>query len=251
MAMTETVGGELAPDQEVTLVPGGKRMLSSLWAERPLVLAFLPSFHSPFLADNAAQLRDAQDAIEKAGADLVAVVVAYDDDAATKRENRNLRYPLIPEPHASLNRAFKLDTRGEILPASFVIATDGTIAYRYEGQHISDYPPTMALLEHVCKLTGARFEPPPVPAYTRNMSQPLSTRMDDDAARRASFNCIKCGGMSCDVAQISAVGGWLSRIFNFQYRRFSAISCNTCGYTELYKKTGSMAANIADILTGS
>ena len=49
----------------------------------------------------------------------------------------------------------------------------------------------------------------------------------------------------------SSLGGWLSRLFNFQYRKFSAVSCTKCTYTELYKAESGALSNIFDILAGA
>lgn len=66
----------------------------------------------------------------------------------------------------------------------------------------------------------------------------------------SKLSCVKCGGTDFSTAQISTAGGVISRLFNFQYKRFNALSCTSCGYTEFYKAGSSTWANIADILAG-
>lgn len=65
-----------------------------------------------------------------------------------------------------------------------------------------------------------------------------------------NYRCGKCGNATYEVNTLSTAGGWLSRLFNFQYRKFSAITCTQCGYTELYKARSGALSNIADILAG-
>jgi predicted nucleic-acid-binding Zn-ribbon protein len=65
-----------------------------------------------------------------------------------------------------------------------------------------------------------------------------------------NYTCAKCGNTTCGVTELSMAGGWLSRLFNFQYRKFSAVSCTHCSYTELYRAESGKLANIFDILAG-
>ncbi|MBK6282690.1 MAG: GTP-binding protein [Draconibacterium sp.] len=45
-------------------------------------------------------------------------------------------------------------------------------------------------------------------------------------------------------------GAGFTKYFNIQNRRFTAVSCSQCGYTELYKSTrASGGSNVLDFLT--
>ncbi|OGO51403.1 MAG: GTP-binding protein [Chloroflexi bacterium RBG_16_68_14] len=66
-----------------------------------------------------------------------------------------------------------------------------------------------------------------------------------------NFRCAKCGNTGCEVNTLSTAGGWLSRLFNFQYRKFSAVSCSNCKYTELYRAEAGALSNIFDLLAGA
>lgn len=66
-----------------------------------------------------------------------------------------------------------------------------------------------------------------------------------------SYNCPKCGNRTAEVDDIRTTGAGFTRFFNIQNRRFTAVTCSKCGYTEFYKggKTGA-GANILDFITG-
>ncbi|VAW25115.1 hypothetical protein MNBD_BACTEROID01-830 [hydrothermal vent metagenome] len=65
-----------------------------------------------------------------------------------------------------------------------------------------------------------------------------------------NYNCPKCGSHKADIDQIRTTGAGFTRYFNIQNRRFTAISCSLCGYTELYKGApASGASSVLDFLT--
>jgi len=64
-----------------------------------------------------------------------------------------------------------------------------------------------------------------------------------------SYHCPKCGARKAEMDQIRTTGAGFSKFFNIQNRRFTAISCTQCGYTELYREgKSSGASNILDFL---
>jgi predicted nucleic-acid-binding Zn-ribbon protein len=65
-----------------------------------------------------------------------------------------------------------------------------------------------------------------------------------------SFQCVKCGSKKAEVDNIRTTGSGFTRFFNIQNRKFVAVSCTECGFTELYR-TGktSGASNVLDFLT--
>ena len=63
------------------------------------------------------------------------------------------------------------------------------------------------------------------------------------------FKCTKCGNATYNSGQIRAAGGFWTKIFNIQNRKFTTISCEKCGFTEVYNSKGSgTAENILDLL---
>ena len=65
-----------------------------------------------------------------------------------------------------------------------------------------------------------------------------------------SYICPKCGGKKAEIDNIRTTGAGFTRYFNIQNRRFIAVSCTHCGYTELYRQgKTSGASNVLDFLT--
>jgi len=65
-----------------------------------------------------------------------------------------------------------------------------------------------------------------------------------------SYQCIKCGSKKAEVDNIRTTGSGFTRFFNIQNRKFAAVSCTNCGFTEFYRKgKTSGASNVLDFLT--
>jgi predicted nucleic-acid-binding Zn-ribbon protein len=64
-----------------------------------------------------------------------------------------------------------------------------------------------------------------------------------------NYTCPKCRNTGCDVDEFRATGGFLSKIFDIQSKRFTTVSCTNCHYTEIYKAPSSMLGNIFDLFT--
>jgi predicted nucleic-acid-binding Zn-ribbon protein len=47
--------------------------------------------------------------------------------------------------------------------------------------------------------------------------------------------CPKCGHTDAEVDDIATTGAGVSRLFDVQNRRYRAVSCTRCGYTEFYR----------------
>ncbi|MEZ3116888.1 zinc ribbon domain-containing protein [Halobaculum sp. MBLA0147] len=62
--------------------------------------------------------------------------------------------------------------------------------------------------------------------------------------------CEKCGHTEAEVGQISTTGGGLSKMFDVQTNSFQVVSCTNCGYSELYRDTGSGASDLVDVFLG-
>ncbi len=63
------------------------------------------------------------------------------------------------------------------------------------------------------------------------------------------YQCLICKNTSYEQDEIR-VSGALSRFFNVQNKRFTAISCSKCGHTQFFKQTSSMGGNILDFFLG-
>lgn len=62
------------------------------------------------------------------------------------------------------------------------------------------------------------------------------------------WQCPKCNHQDYETDQISTTSGGLSKFLNVQNRKFIAVTCTYCSYTEFYKAETSTAANIIDFL---
>jgi len=64
------------------------------------------------------------------------------------------------------------------------------------------------------------------------------------------YVCSKCGGKKAEVDEIRTTGSGFTKYFNIQNRRFTAVSCVACGYTEFYKGLRSSgASSVLDFMT--
>lgn len=61
------------------------------------------------------------------------------------------------------------------------------------------------------------------------------------------FKCAKCGHLSYEVGQFQATGGMMSKMFDIQTEKFQTVSCQRCGYTEIYKQRTSTGENLLDM----
>lgn len=64
------------------------------------------------------------------------------------------------------------------------------------------------------------------------------------------YQCPKCECTSYEKDEMRATGGMFSKLFDIQNKKFYVISCENCGYAELYKKDTSTAENVFDFLIG-
>lgn len=64
-----------------------------------------------------------------------------------------------------------------------------------------------------------------------------------------NYTCPKCGNTTYEVGEFRATGGFLTKIFDVQSKRFTTVSCMRCRYTEIYRAESSMLGNIFDFFT--
>ncbi len=63
-----------------------------------------------------------------------------------------------------------------------------------------------------------------------------------------TYACVKCGGGSYDSQEIRTTGKY-SRFFDMQNKKFIALSCTQCGYTEMYRADGRGVSNFLDMIS--
>jgi predicted nucleic-acid-binding Zn-ribbon protein len=64
-----------------------------------------------------------------------------------------------------------------------------------------------------------------------------------------NWSCPKCGHQHYDVGEMRVSGGFWSRIFDVQNKKYSAVTCQQCSYTEFYKQQASSLGNVFDFFT--
>ncbi|MFT7507544.1 MAG: putative nucleic-acid-binding Zn-ribbon protein [Acidimicrobiales bacterium] len=64
-----------------------------------------------------------------------------------------------------------------------------------------------------------------------------------------NHKCAKCESQELSPGQLRVAGGFWTKLFNIQNLTFVTLSCNQCGYTEMYKKGTRTAENILDFFT--
>jgi peroxiredoxin/predicted nucleic-acid-binding Zn-ribbon protein len=248
--------GAVAPDAELTNVTGETVFVSSFWQKEPVVLAFLNDIEPDSVLDHALNLRDAVEELDDAGGDIVAVVRNAPADITALRSEHNMTFPMLSDSSGAAHAAYNVPSNA---PAAFVIDTGGVIRYAHRATTVFDTPSTWDLVDAVCGLTGAVVERPEPPKFV-----PAPFSLKNDTAERPffetgatvkapdqrSYSCEKCGNTSYEVVKLATSGGWISRIFNFQYRQFVAVVCTSCNYSDLYRVEGGSLANIADVLFG-
>jgi len=248
--------GAMAPDAELRAESGSAVFLSSYWDAEPLVLVLVNDLGSEAAAGHAITLRDARSVFDEAGGDIVVVARNALAEIAAFRLEHNIGYPVLHDLLGWAHDAYSAPANSS---ASFVIDTGGVVRYAHRGKDALDAPPTWTLIDAVCGLTGeavARPEPARVsldgPVSLRGTVErpPFVTGAPVLPAEQARYTCSKCGNSAYEVVKLSTSGGWLSRIFNFEYRNFVAVVCTACSHAELYRTKGGALANIADILVG-
>lgn len=62
------------------------------------------------------------------------------------------------------------------------------------------------------------------------------------------YICCKCNNDTFDASEMRATGGFLTKVFNIQTKKFTTITCRRCRYVELYQADSSMLGNIFDFM---
>jgi peroxiredoxin len=180
-----------APDLELSDTSGKKVRLSSLWAKRPLVLAFTRHFGCPQCKEMTDQLVQVQPELEEQGLNLVIVTQGTQEQAAVFRQERAPGILCLADPNRQAYTAYGLsrgstyqtllspniwrsnkhlkETHGWtpeppppgqdafLMSGTFIIGTDGIIRLPYYYEDIADHPPVELLLHG---LMGMKWDTP-------------------------------------------------------------------------------------------
>ena len=182
--------GDPAPDATLSDHEGTDVALSSLWADRPLLILFWRHFGCSCGMDRAARLRTELPDYRTGGGDVVIVGQGEPARAARYRERQGIDVPILSDPERSVYQAYGLlqGSTAQILfdapdpflrcdfdagmglaasrhatdralvddpwqlPGEFVVGTDGVIAYAHRYGWCEDYPDPRV---HVAVIRGA------------------------------------------------------------------------------------------------
>lgn len=67
---------------------------------------------------------------------------------------------------------------------------------------------------------------------------------------QSSRGCIKCGNTDVNQDTICVTTDGLAKIFDVQNKKYLAVTCKNCGYTEFYAKSVSTSSNVIDFFFG-
>lgn len=67
----------------------------------------------------------------------------------------------------------------------------------------------------------------------------------------SGYRCPKCANEAFETSEFRATGGFLTKIFDIQSKRFTTVTCSRCRYTELYQASQSSLGNVFDFLAGN
>ncbi len=65
-----------------------------------------------------------------------------------------------------------------------------------------------------------------------------------------NYRCLRCQHTECDVGEVRAAGGFWSKVFDVEGRKFTTVTCERCKLTEFYKADRSILGNLFDLAVG-
>lgn len=65
-----------------------------------------------------------------------------------------------------------------------------------------------------------------------------------------TFHCLRCQGTHHEVGEARIVGGFWSKVFDIQGRKFTTVTCTRCKHTEFFAEDRSVMSNVFDFLVG-
>jgi predicted nucleic-acid-binding Zn-ribbon protein len=63
------------------------------------------------------------------------------------------------------------------------------------------------------------------------------------------YVCGKCGNTAFETSEFRATGGFLTKVFDIQSKKFTTVTCTRCRFTELYQADQSTLGNVFDFMT--
>lgn len=194
-----------APDLAVLDTKGRQVMLSSLWARRPLVLAFTRHFGCTQCKEMLEELVNGRQQIKKAGLDIAVITQGTPEESALFAKKFAPGLKVLSDPERAAYRAYGLE-RGTIfqtflnlrvwqavsnsrrkgydveeppegqdamqMSGTFIINPEGRILLPFYYDHIADHPPLNLLLEGVLNTPWQYTFEGPIGTKAKRKSQP-------------------------------------------------------------------------------
>ena len=66
-----------------------------------------------------------------------------------------------------------------------------------------------------------------------------------------NYTCPKCRNNGYDTDEFRATGGFLSKLFDIQTKRFTTVTCTQCQYTEMFRAESSTLGHFFDFFVES
>ena len=172
--------GDKAPDATLTDQDGNAVVLKELLAKGPVVLSFYRGVWCPYCNIELKALEEAAEEIRARGATLVAISMQGAADSRKSQRDNNLSFPILTDKAGELAAKFgirwtlqdyviefhkgfgvelpKIHNDGEWnlpMPARYVIASDGTVAYAEVNPDYTRRPEPRDLFPVLDKLADA------------------------------------------------------------------------------------------------
>lgn len=124
--------GDLAPSFEGNDQLGNSLNLTDLLSNGPVLLYFYPADFTPICTAQACAFRERQDVLSRASVQIIGVSPQSESSHQRFAEAYDLGFPLIPDQHKRIIRAYGVDGPFGIgvRRATFLIGTDGRIQDR-------------------------------------------------------------------------------------------------------------------------
>lgn len=74
--------------------------------------------------------------------------------------------------------------------------------------------------------------------------------MEADLTKKHYYKCAKCSHNQYRFSEFRATGGFWTKLFNIQSKRFTTVICEHCSYTEIYSATESDLVSVLDFFVG-
>lgn len=61
-----------------------------------------------------------------------------------------------------------------------------------------------------------------------------------------NYTCPKCDNRAFETDEFRATGGFLTKLFDIQTKRFTTVTCTRCQYTEIFRADSSKLGHLFD-----